>query len=211
MRTFTSGTGVYTFASNSQAIAGGTAFTIGSVTVTGVTLTNSNTASFTVSTALAGTGAFLQSASAVLNLGGTSAITTLVASSTGNTVNFNGAVAQTVPGISYYTLKSNNTNATGAQLAGAATLTNLIVGDVALGVFDDNSHAITLNSDSSVTVYGGATYKMETDLAHVQYGHAEHDFHGAVRLRLCAGGGLGTCLQQPPPSSVPAPKRPTAA
>ena len=96
---FTGGSGVHTFDINTQTLTG--TFTIPSVTVTGVTLTNSGT--LTVDTALIGNGGLTQGASATLNLGGTSTITTLTASATGNTVNYTGA-SQTVNNNNYYHL-----------------------------------------------------------------------------------------------------------
>jgi len=63
------------------------------LTVTGVTLTNNGT--ITASTSLAGTGGVTQGATGILNIGGTSAITTLTATAIGNAVNYTGA-AQTI-------------------------------------------------------------------------------------------------------------------
>ncbi|MDB5923457.1 MAG: hypothetical protein JWN13_2393 [Betaproteobacteria bacterium] len=91
--TFTAGTGVYTFDTNSQAIGGTSSISIPSVTVTGVTLTNNGT--LTVGSVLAGSGGIINAANATLNITGTSAITTLTAAANGNTVLYNGA-AQTV-------------------------------------------------------------------------------------------------------------------
>ncbi len=86
--TFNAGTGTYTFNTNNQALTG--TLSIPNVTVTGVTLTNNGT--LTVSTALAGTGGLTQAVNTTLNLGGTSAITTLTATNSGNTVNLSGGV-----------------------------------------------------------------------------------------------------------------------
>ncbi len=97
--TFNAGTAIYTFSTNNQALTG--TLSIPNVTVTGVTLTNNST--LTVGTALGGTGGLTQAVNAVLNLGGTSGITTLTATNSGNTVNFSGA-AQTAKVSSYYNL-----------------------------------------------------------------------------------------------------------
>jgi hypothetical protein len=99
--TFNPGTGVQTFQTNSQALNG--TFSIPSVTVTGaaVMLTNNNI--LTVGTALSGTGGLIQAVNGVLNIGGTSVISTLTATATGNTVNYTDA-AQTVRATSYYDL-----------------------------------------------------------------------------------------------------------
>lgn len=104
--TFTAGTGVYTFNTNSQSVTG--TLSIPSITVTGVTLTNNNT--LTVATALSGTGELSQAANATLNIGGTSGITTLTATNSGNTVNYSGA-AQTVKNTTYNNLTLSNSGA----------------------------------------------------------------------------------------------------
>ncbi len=102
--TFNAGTGTYTFNTNNQALTG--TLSIPNVTVTGITLTNNST--LTIGTALAGTGGLTQAVNSVLNLGGTSAITTLTATNSGNIVNFSGA-AQTAKVSSYYNLTLSGT------------------------------------------------------------------------------------------------------
>ncbi|HSN50110.1 MAG TPA: hypothetical protein VLR52_02685, partial [Bacteroidales bacterium] len=104
--TFNAGTDIYTFSTNNQALTG--SLSIPRVTVTGVTLTNNGT--LTVGTALGGTGGLTQAVNATLNLGGTSAITTLTATNSGNTVSFTGA-AQTAKVTSYYNLTLSGTGA----------------------------------------------------------------------------------------------------
>jgi hypothetical protein len=136
--TFTAGTGVYTFDTNSQVLNG--TFAIPSVTVTGVTLTNNN--SLTVATALAGSGGLTQAASATLNIGGTSGITTLTATASGNTVNYTGA-AQTVNATTTYV----NLGLSGT---GVKTTTGVIVN----GIFTDGGNATV--TVSAVPSYGSA-------------------------------------------------------
>ncbi len=114
--TFTGGSGVHTFTTNAQALTG--TFSIPSVTVTTITLTNNNT--LTVGTALTGTGGLTQAASATLNIGGTSTITTLTATNTGNTVNYTGA-AQAIAAVTYNNLTINQSSGN-ATLGGAATV-----------------------------------------------------------------------------------------
>ena len=139
--TFTAGSGVQTFDTNSQALIG--TFTIPSVTVTGITLTNNNT--LTVATALIGTGGLTQTATGTLNIGGTSGITTLTATNTGNTVNYNGTGAQTVKNVNYYNL----------AFSGARAATNITINGI-VGV------AGTLNSSASFStgnfVLAGSTF-----------------------------------------------------
>lgn len=144
--TFTAGSGVYTFNTNPQGIGGTLAISIPSVTVTGVTLTNNSTVGLTIGTALSGTGGLTQAANALLTLGGTSGITTLTASNTGNTVTFNSTTAgQTVNGISYYNLTISDTGQT-ATLGGTTTVANTL--SVAAG---------TLAGTQNITVNGTAS------------------------------------------------------
>ena len=119
---FNAGTGTYTFDTNIQVLTG--TFSIPNVTVTGITLTNNGT--LTVGSALGGSGGLTQGVNATLNLGGTSAITTLTALNNGNTVNFSGA-AQSVNVSSYYNLtisgSGNKTMMGNASVDGIFTLT----------------------------------------------------------------------------------------
>ena len=100
--TFTAGSGIQTFQTNSQALTG--TFSIPSITVTGVTLTNNGTLS--VTSALAGNGGLTNAATGTLNIGfsGTVGITTLTASSSGNTVNYNYNGNQTIVTTIYHHL-----------------------------------------------------------------------------------------------------------
>jgi len=114
--TFTSGSGIYTFNTNDQAIGGSSAITISAVNIVLVTLTNNSTVGFTANSTFGGTGGFTQATNAILNIGGTSLIATLTASATGNTINYTGA-AQTVKPIAYYNL--------GLSGSGIKTLTSV--------------------------------------------------------------------------------------
>lgn len=119
--TFTAGTGVYTFNTNNQTISG--TLSIPNVTVTGVTLTNSGT--FSVTTALSGTGGLTQSSGSTLNIGGTSGITTLTATASGNTVNYNGAV-QTIKATTYDNLTLSGTGAKTFPSGTTTTVNNVL-------------------------------------------------------------------------------------
>jgi len=138
--TFTASTGVHTFSGGTKTLSGLTAITIPSatftgaytnsgtlicstaLTVTGVTLTNNGT--ITATTALSGTGNLTQGAVGVLNIGGTSVITTLNALATGNTVNYTGA-AQSVKVTTY-----DNLTLSGSGIktfpAGTSTVNNVL-------------------------------------------------------------------------------------
>ncbi|MFA4917317.1 MAG: S8 family serine peptidase, partial [Syntrophales bacterium] len=148
--TFTSGTAVYTFATNSQAISG-SAFTIDRVTVTGVTLTNNITSGgFTVTTALIGTGGLTQAANAILNITGTSTITTLTANAAGNTVNYTGA-AQTVKTTTYNNLTTSGSGT--KTTAGIVAISgNLDVGSgTTFATGATNTWTLSVTGTTSVT------------------------------------------------------------
>jgi len=98
---FIAGTGVYTFTGAAKNISGSMA--IPNLTLNG-SITNLGT--LTVSTSLAGTGSLTNGSSATLNIGASAAnltLTTLVATSAGNTVNYNGT-GQTIKGVDYTNL-----------------------------------------------------------------------------------------------------------
>ena len=90
------------------------------LTVTGATVALTNNGTVTATAALSGTGGLTQGTTGILNLGGTSGITTLTATAVGNIVNYTGA-AQTIKGTTYDLL---NLSGTGAKTLGAATVTN---------------------------------------------------------------------------------------
>jgi hypothetical protein len=126
--TFTAGTGIHTFNTNSQALTG--SFTIPSVTVTGgaVALTNNN--SLTVNTALSGTGRITQGAGATLNIGGASGITNMTATASGNTVNYTGA-AQTVNNVNFENLGLSGSGAKTLQVGTTSITGNLTLSGTA--------------------------------------------------------------------------------
>jgi hypothetical protein len=145
--TFTAGTGVQTFNTNAQALSG--TFSIPSLTVTGIALTNNN--NLTVTTALNGTGSLVQAANANLNINytGATGITGLTAVANGNTVNYGFAGVQTVFSTNYFhltlsnsgvkTLQAGTTNIGGNfSLSGSASATAVvgltIAGNLTIGV-----------------------------------------------------------------------------
>ncbi len=121
--TFTSGSGIQTFSTNSQALTG--TISIPNMTITGVTVTNNNT--LTVSTALAGTGGLTQAVNASLVLGGTSAITTITAVNSNNTVEYSGA-AQTVHDNTYVNLTLSGSGKKSMKLSEVISGTLTILG-----------------------------------------------------------------------------------
>jgi hypothetical protein len=139
--TFTASTGTYTFnAAAGGTISGATATVIPSVTfttsytnsgtltsatlltVTGAAVVLTNNGTINAATALSGTGGVTQGATGILNIGGTSGITTLTATAVGNTVNYTGA-AQTVKVTTYQNLTLSGS---GAKTIGAVTVNNIL-------------------------------------------------------------------------------------
>ncbi len=160
--TFNAGTGIHTFDTNNQQLTG--TFSIPNVTVTTVTVTNNNT--LTVSTALSGTGGLTQASNATLNIGGTSAISTLTASNVGNTVNYSGTANQTIKtpvGSQYVNISFNGTTASGIAAPGAATTLNVSGnwinnGTGTTGTFTGfNPNGGTINFNGTTTVSGSST------------------------------------------------------
>ncbi len=147
--TFNAGTGVYTFDTYSQELNG--ILSIPNVTVTGVTLTNNNT--LTVSAALSGaTGTLTQSANAILNIGGTSGIGTLIATGTDNTVSFTGA-AQTVNNGNYENLVLSGSGAKTLQ-----TLTYTVYKDLTLSGTATTATVVGFAVGGNLNIGNGTTF-----------------------------------------------------
>jgi hypothetical protein len=157
------------FNTNAQAIGGNAPLSFANfVIVTGVTVTNNNTASISLTrlpggVTLAGTGTWTQGANSTLNYTGTSiGINTFNASNAGNTVNYNSATSvQTirVPNSTYANLTLNNSSASAPQLTlggnvvvtGALTLTDGVVST-------SGSALLTLNDNATSTVGSANSY-----------------------------------------------------
>jgi hypothetical protein len=133
--TFTAGSGIYTFGTNSQALTG--TFIIPSVTVTGVTLTNNG--SLTVATALTGTGGLTNSATRTLNIGGTCSITTLTNAGTATITNTSGGAISTI--------LANFTNTGIINLNGTGTIA---------GITNNAAGIVNLNSSGIITSFNNA-------------------------------------------------------
>ncbi|HZZ98786.1 MAG TPA: InlB B-repeat-containing protein [Candidatus Saccharimonadia bacterium] len=150
--TFTTSTGVHTFATNAQEIHG--LHSIASVTVTGITVTNFDT--LTIGTALAGTGGLTNSGTGTLNIGGTSTITTLTATSTGNTVNYTGA-SQTIHANNYHNLTLSGS---GTDVLQAGT--TAIGGNFTLTGTESVTAAAGLTIGGNVSIGSGTTFNGST-------------------------------------------------
>ncbi len=159
--TFIAGTAVQTFTGAGKTFGGANEISIPSLTITSPgNYTNSGT--LTVGTALAGTGSLTQGASAILNFGGTSTITTLVATAGGNTVNYNGA-AQTVRAASYQhlTISGSATKTLGGSVTNGGDLT-VSAGTLDLSTFTANrataGGTFTLANSAALQVGGTANF-----------------------------------------------------
>lgn len=126
--TYTATSGVMAITTADKIIAADSQLSIPRVTVTGVTLTNNSTAGFSVTTALIGTGTFTQGSSAILNLRGTSTVTTLDASVNSNEVHYTSTTAnQTIKAATYYHLFIEKTGRIGTASGTTNVLGNLTV------------------------------------------------------------------------------------
>jgi hypothetical protein len=134
--TLTSGSGVYTFDTNAQALNG--AMTISSITVTGVVLTNNG--SLTTNTALAGSGTMTNAGT--LNTGGDVSITTLTNS---GTFNITGAGAVS-------TVLANLTNTGTINLNGTMTIA---------GITNNAGGTVYLTASGTITAFDNATATSE--------------------------------------------------
>ena len=147
--TFNAGTGVYTLSGATKTISG--TLSIPSVAVTG---TYTNNGSLTVNTALSGAGGLTQGAStsAILNLGGTSSITTLAATNPGNTVNFTG-ISQTINPLNYYNLTLSGSGTDVLQ-----TATTTISGNLTVSGTVTTTQVANLTITGNLWVTTGATF-----------------------------------------------------
>lgn len=116
---FTAGSGAFIFSSNAQAINCTGTLAIPSITVTAIAVTNN--CNLTVTTALGGTGSFINAATGQLhvNFAGAMGIATLTAMAIGNLVDYNFAGAQTVKATTYHHLTLSGS---GAKTMGATTV-----------------------------------------------------------------------------------------
>jgi hypothetical protein len=174
--TLTAGTGataIYNFAGSSKTLSGTSGIVIPYTRVNG---SYSNQTTLTVATALTGTGTLTQADNVTLNIGGTSTITTLTATATGNTVNYTG-VAQTVENTNYHNLIFSGSNiktmpASGISIAGNFTTAGTAIatagagytfwGDIILGTgttFNAGNFTHSLSGDWS---NNGATINPST-------------------------------------------------
>jgi len=154
--TMNASTGVHTFTGTGRAFSGISMIPIPNVTISGSYINNGD---LSVGTALAGGGSLTQAAPAVLYIGGTSAITTLTATASGNTVYYNGA-AQTVMAVNYYNLFLSGSGVKTLQ-AGTTTIggTLKLTGTASTSLV--GALSVTGNADlESGSTLNGATFNL---------------------------------------------------
>lgn len=163
--TLTASTGVHTFTGATKTLSGANAIVIPSVTISGAYQNNgtltvatvlavsgslTNAGTVTATTALTGAGTLINGTgtAATLNIGfaGPPGITTLNASATGNTVNYNRAGNQTVRAVTYHDLTLSG--------SGTKTMTGVttIGGDLTI------SGTATMTGNAGFTVAGAFSY-----------------------------------------------------
>ncbi len=146
---FTALTDLHRFAGTSKIISGTTGTTIPWVQITG---TYTNNSELTVTTSLSGGGGLTNGATGILNLGGTTTITTLTATAIGNTVNYTGA-SQTLKVIPYHHLILSG----GAETFGAITT---IAGNLTLSGSATASTGGNLTVGGNLTIGSGTTFSV---------------------------------------------------
>ncbi len=175
--TFNSGTGLYTFDTNSQRLFSSDPWTIRAITVP-APLILSNNSDLTIVTDIAGTGTFSQEAGAILNISKTgAAITALLdASASDNTVSFNASGAQVLSAIPEYEnikISGTGTKTLGADVTinrsisiestldtGANSYSIAVKGDwINNGTFTARNGIVTFDGASAQTIYGDNSWQ----------------------------------------------------
>lgn len=149
--TYTASTGVHTFTGAATSFSGVNPIVIPSVTVSAA---RTNNGTLTVNTALAGAGPLTNAATGILNIGGTSTITTLTATAANNTVNYTGAGAQTIKATIYDKL---NTSGGGAKTISGATTINSTLAVVGGALTNSSTLTIAATAISVSGLTNGAT------------------------------------------------------
>jgi hypothetical protein len=143
----------YSFTGTTSSIVG--TYTIPNLSVTGGAAVLTNNGTLNITNNLSGSGTFVQAANMVLNYSSTvnniSTALTFTATATGNTVNYNGAGAQTIRGVTYHHLRVTTS---GTKLMGGDIIINgnLTVENTAVLDADvTNNRRITLLGNWTIT------------------------------------------------------------
>lgn len=183
--TFTSGTGTYTFNTNSQTIGGTNGLTFAgtgtSIAITGaITITNQTTV--TVAGSITGSAAgstWLNDANSTLNVAGALLATgTLTATATPNLVNYNGTGAQTIKAANY-----NNLTISGSRATNNVTLAN--GGTIGIsGTFTPSATFTTGNyvSTGNTVDFNGSGAQSIPALGATNYNNLTHSGSGTATL-----------------------------
>jgi hypothetical protein len=148
--TFNAGNGTHTLTGTTKTLSGANELAIPSVAISG-SYTNNGT--LTIATALTGAGSITQGTNSTLNIAASDAnftITTLTASASGNTVNYNSTGSQTIRAINYY-------NLTGSSNAATVTRTGS-VSMYDIGLNNTGSTSVTVPADADYIAVGATTW-----------------------------------------------------
>ena len=124
-------------------------------------LTNGISRTLSVANSLSGNGTLTQSSNSILNINGSSTLTSISATAAGNSVNYNAASPSVIPG-SYNNLTLNQSSGSAAiagdvSVAGLLTLStgNLVLGDYNLALASSATLSISSPSASRMIVASG--------------------------------------------------------
>ncbi len=122
----------------------------GSLSWLDIRRTVTNTGNITVRTTLDGNSTLTNAANATLNLGcAIVALNNVVTTANGNTVNYNGATAQTVMSNNYYNLVITKPSGIVASLGSSCTVSNNLT--IVSGTFDFGGNNFTCNGTTSIS------------------------------------------------------------
>lgn len=158
-------TGVVTISIADKTVSVESHLSFNRITITGVVLTNNSTLGFTVTTALAGTGQIVQGVNSVLNINGTSTITTLNASAVSNDVHYTSTTAnQTIKTGTYDNLFIDKPGRTGTMsgttyilgnLVSTAATTDFVASTVTVSGTTDIYGALKDQNNTGLVTFGG--------------------------------------------------------
>ena len=155
--TFTAGTGVQSFITNTQSLIG--TFSIPNITVTGAGISLTNNNALTIATALTGTGGLINASTGILNLNfaGPPTISVLNATASGNIVNYNLNGAQTVFNTTYDGLTLSGGN---IKTINGTVVTNILnfsgAATLAIGANSLTATTVTRISPIAITLSTGS-------------------------------------------------------
>lgn len=150
----TPGTGTYTLSGAAKSINATRSVTLGAVAITG-SITNNTY--LIINGTLSGAGSLVNNSNDSIQLQGSITITTLNATSSGNTVIYLNSSNQTIKSTPYYNLVINKSAGT-ATLGGATTISNNLT--IVNGTLADGGFQITGNTSGSLTMQNSSTLRL---------------------------------------------------